>query len=151
MADVTDLMNPVAAYIKDPVTGLAFGAEGAPAGAPVTAAQITTKTVTIAKGLSLSDAADLGTGRLVGIIMPAGWTAAALTFQANADGGETFYDVYDDATERTITSSGAAASRFLSLPLSDWLGMRGLKVRSGTGALPVNQGAARSIILVVAN
>lgn len=151
MADVTDLMTPVAAYLKDPVTGLAFGASGAPAGVPVTAAQITTKTVTIANGASLSDAADLGTGRLVGIIMPAAWSAAALTFQANADNGATFYDVYDDATERTISQSGAAAARFLALPLSDWLGMRGVKVRSGTGASPVNQGAARTIILVVAN
>lgn len=117
----------------------------------VTAPQLTTKTVTIANGQSLSDAADLGTGRLVGIIMPAEWTTAALTFQANADAGATVYDVYDDATERTITSAGATASRFLALPLSDWLGMRGLKVRSGTGASPVNQGAARTIILVVAN
>lgn len=135
----------------DPTTGLAYGASGAPAGAPVTAAQITTKTVTIANGASLSGAADLGTGRLVGIIMPASWTSAALTFQANADAGATFYDVYDDATERTITASGAAASRFLSLPLSDWLGVRGLKVRSGTSASPVNQGADRVITLVVAN
>lgn len=118
---------------------------------PSRSSQITLTTVTIANGASLSGGVDLGTGRLVGIIMPASWTTAALTFQANADGGATYYDLYDDATERTISSTGAAVSRFLALPISDWLGVRGIKVRSGTGALAVNQGAARTITLVVAN
>lgn len=112
---------------------------------------VTTANVTITSGSSLSTAANLGSGQLVGIIMPSGWTTAAITFQANADGANTFYDVYDDATERTISSSGAAASRFLSLPISDWLAAKAVKIRSGTGAVPVNQGADRVITLVIAH
>ena len=45
--------------------------------------------VTISNGQSLSPQANLGNKLLVGIQMPAVWTAAALTFQASPDGGTT--------------------------------------------------------------
>ena len=122
----------------------------APAGLAlaVGGAQITTKTATISSGGSLSAAVDLGTGRLVGIIMPSGWTAAGLSFEANADGGSTTGVLKDNGTERTIT---IGASEFSALQLSDWLGVRGIKLRSGTSGAAVNQGADRIITLVLAN
>lgn len=116
---------------------------------PVGGAQIATATATIASGASLSGAVDLGTGRLVGIIVPPAWTSAAITFQASAD-STNFYDLYDDATERAIASGSVVASRLIALPLSDWLTVRALKIRSGSSASPVNQAAARSLVLVVA-
>ncbi|MBN9430802.1 MAG: hypothetical protein J0I45_00010 [Bosea sp.] len=126
-------------------------------GAPITPtnplafgnAQLATVTATIASGASLSGAADLGTGRLVGLIFPAAWTTAAITFQGSAD-GSTFFDLYDDATERAIASSSVVPSRFLALPIADWLMIRAVKLRSGSAATPVVQGAARSITLVTA-
>ncbi len=116
---------------------------------PIGNAQIATITATIASGASLSDAADLGTGRLVGLIMPAGWTTASLTFQGSAD-GSTYFDLYDDATERAISSSSVVASRFLAMPVADWLMVRAIKLRSGSAATPVNQSAERAITLVTA-
>ena len=116
---------------------------------PVGNAQVTTATATIASGTSLSGAADLGTGRIVGLVIPASWTSAAITFQGSAD-GSTYFDLYDDAIERTIASGSVAASRFLALSLGDWLGIRAVKLRSGTAASPVNQPADRVITLVTA-
>ena len=46
-----------------------------------------TQTATIGTGASLSQQIDLGAMTLVGIVMPASWTAAGLTFQVSADGG----------------------------------------------------------------
>lgn len=111
-------------------------------------------TATIANGASLSDIQKVD-GKLVGLIIPAAWTAAAITFSASQD-GSAFADLWETSTgtavERTIASANipTAASRFLSLSLSDWIGINFLKVRSGISGAAVNQGAARSIILVLA-
>jgi len=114
-------------------------------GAPVISQALETRTVTIANGASLSDAVDLGGRKLVAIDMPASWTAASLTFQASVD-GTTFDDLYDGATERSLT---VAASRYLAFNIADWVSVRFLKVRSGTAASAVNQGGDRVITLVV--
>jgi hypothetical protein len=106
-----------------------------------------TTTVTIANGQSLSGAADLkGLGTPVRIDMPAAWTAANLTFQVSAD-GVTYQDLYDDGgSEVTVT---AAAGRSIFLQPAEWAHVRYLKVRSGTAAVPVNQGTDRLLTLVV--
>ena len=114
------------------------------------------KTVTIANGASLSDAAacaykagPAGSGSyesLVGIVMPGTWTAANLTFQASND-NSTFTDLYNAAgTEVTVT---AAASRWIAIDPADFAGVAYLKVRSGTSGSAVNQGANRTIGLVL--
>lgn len=99
----------------------------------------------IASGGSLSDAVDLGDLRAVRIVMPAAWTAAALTFQTSYD-GTAFNDLYDEAGAEV--SYTVAAGRSVRLPVGDWLGVRFLKLRSGTTGTPVNQAAARSFIVV---
>lgn len=118
----------------------------APVGAAVMA-PIYTKTVTIANGASLSDAVDLKNGRLAGIIIPASWTTANLTFQVSPDGSN-WVDRYDhQGAEYTVVVGGA--SRSISVPLVDFIGVRHLKVRSGTTGSAVNQGGARSLTLIV--
>jgi hypothetical protein len=108
-------------------------------------AQIATATATIANGASLSGAVDLGTARLAKINMPAAWTAAVLTFQTSSD-GVTYRDLYDSSgTEISYT---VAASRSVIVSLADWIGTRFVKVRSGTAAAAVNQGADRALELV---
>lgn len=110
-------------------------------------AQIATATATIANGASLSGAIDCGTARLATIIIPSGWTTANLTFQTSPD-GVTYNDRYDNVGgEYTITVGGA--SRSIMVPLSDFLGVRFIKVRSGTSAAAVNQGAQRDLTLVL--
>lgn len=112
---------------------------------PVGSQAIETTTVTIANGESLSGAIDLGGRKLAGIVMPASWTAAALTFQASPD-GVNYFNVYDNATERSLT---VAASYYSALTPSSWTSIRWVKLRSGTAGSAVNQGGARVLTLVV--
>lgn len=104
--------------------------------------------VVIASGASLSAATALNGHTLIGIIMPAAWTAANLTFQMSDLAGGTYVDVYGiDEAELEVT---AAASRYLALDPVNWYGVDHLKVRSGTAATPVNQAADRTLKLMVA-
>lgn len=108
--------------------------------------QLTQKTVTIASGASLSGAISMHLDQNpqvpVALEMPATWTAAGLTFQASYD-GVTYNNVYDDGgTELTLTVS---SSRHVTLEPRYFVGIRYLKVRSGTSGTPVNQGGDRDI------
>jgi hypothetical protein len=102
--------------------------------------------LTIANGASLSDGGALG-GRIPTIIMmPAEWTAAGLTFQGSHD-GTTYYDLYDeDGTELTIPTS---ATRRIIISPTHFTDHKYLKVRSGTAATAIAQGAERIIYLEV--
>lgn len=112
---------------------------------PVGSQAVETTTVTIANGESLSGAVDLKGRKLVGIVMPAAWTSASLTFQASPD-GTNYFNLYDGATERALT---VAASYYSMQNIGDWVGVRYLKIRSGTSGSAVNQGGARVLTLVV--
>jgi hypothetical protein len=103
-------------------------------------------TVSIAASASKSGAAYLGGSDLVGIITPAAWTAAVMTFEASIDGVDYFPLVDRYGTEITFAITAGRHSdieggAFLSTPY--------LKVVSGTAASAVNQEAARPIKLVV--
>lgn len=104
-----------------------------------------TATATIANAASLSGAVDLSYARLALILMPAAWTAAGLTFQVSPD-GVTYGDLYTDAGVEV--SATVAANRVVRLNLSDWIGVRYFKVRSGTTGTPVAQGAERILTLL---
>ena len=84
---------------------------------------------------------------LVGLEMPAAWTAADITFQASRD-GTTFKNVFNaDGTEFKITAPPADAM----IPLAgeiDTLAWRFIKVRSGISGATVNQVAERTITLL---
>lgn len=112
--------------------------------------QIVNTTVTIPNAGSLStsggDAAgvlDLRKKCLVGLQMPSAWTAALITFDVSMDGGITFSPLYDAlGAERSLN---VVALRSISLDPTNFMGCTHLKIRSGTAATPVNQGAARVI------
>jgi hypothetical protein len=99
---------------------------------------------TIANGTALGAAgADLNNQHLVGIQMPAAWTAAALTFAMSLDGGTTWLNIYDqNGTELTVQ---AAASTYIALSPTLLTVPGLLRVRSGTSAVPVNQAADRLV------
>jgi hypothetical protein len=108
-----------------------------------------TQTVNIANAGSLSPEVDTTGRSLAAIIMPSAWTAAVLTFQGSNASGGTFADVYDDQGNEVTVQ--AAASRAIgldavSLALAPY---RYLKVRSGTGASPVAQGASRDMQVIL--
>lgn len=102
--------------------------------------------VVIASGGSLSPVVDLGSLTPLGIVMPAAWDAAGLTFMVSAD-GTTFYDLYDDAA--TEVAVAADASRVVRLDPANWAGFRYIKIRSGTTGSPVNQNADRTLTLLL--
>jgi hypothetical protein len=106
-----------------------------------------TRTATIASGQSLSTAIDLGDAKYIGIIMPAVWDTAGLTFQASDEKEGTYRDVYDAAgTEYTVT---AAAGRAFLLDSTKFAAWRFLKIRSGTAGTAVNQTAERKILVAL--
>lgn len=108
-----------------------------------------TGTVTITSGTAVSGNLNMGAKVLSAIIIPAAWTAAALSFQTSDDNGSTWYDVYDDGgTELTIASAAVVAGRRISVDPSAYAGIDCIRLRSGTTASPVNQGADRIITLV---
>ena len=108
-------------------------------------AYIEFQTATITSGQSISPEVALGQKTLVGIIMPAGWDAAGLTFQATPD-DQNFFELFDSSGSAVALT--AAAGQFIQIDPAKWRGVTGLKLRSGTSGSPVNQTAARTITLV---
>ena len=107
---------------------------------------LATVQTTIANGTALSAEVDMGADTLVGITMPAAWTAAALTFQVSTDGGVTFNEMNSSAG--SAVSFTVAASQYIAVDPTLWRGVNAVKVRSGTSGTPVNQGADRVLTLV---
>ena len=92
---------------------------------------------------TISPEVDLGQQTLVGIVMPATWTAASLTFQVSPDAGTTWVELYTYAgSELTLT---VGASQFVAIDPTQWKGVYSLKVRSGTAASPVTQTAQATL------
>jgi hypothetical protein len=102
------------------------------------------KTVTIANGASLSDEFVVAGRKLISIATPT-ITSATLSFTAQNRKGDDFLPVYkDDGSEYTVGSAFTTARTFLA----PWLaGYYAIKIRSGTAAAPVNQGAARTFVV----
>lgn len=100
----------------------------------------------IANGTALSPYIPLNPRCLVGLVIPAVWTAAALSLQVSYDGGTTFGEMCNAAGLFAIASP--AAGSFVGIDPTIFRGVTGIKVRSGTAASPVNQGQD-SIVQVV--
>lgn len=106
---------------------------------------------TIASGQALSSEIDLEGSVISSLVLPSGWDAAALTFQASADGA-TWGNVYDDAgTEVTVASTSVVAGRVIvnKAVLEQLAGLRRIRLRSGTSAAPINQTASRTITVLL--
>jgi hypothetical protein len=105
---------------------------------------------TILSGAALSQGILIGDKVLCGILAPAAWTAAVLTFQVSFDDGLTWADYYDDgANEQTLVAGAMAASgKYIALDASQFAGVTWVKVRSGTTGSPVNQAADRLVTLI---
>lgn len=109
------------------------------------ASQSANTDVVIPINTALSGAVNLGGATLVGIVMPAAWTAANLTFQGSVD-GVTYNEITDSAG--TAVSVTAAAARYIPINPATLPGLQYVIVRSGTSGAAVNQTAARTITLV---
>ena len=96
--------------------------------------------VTIANAAALSNAVNLRGEVLVGVRMPAAWTAAGITFQVSMD-NVTYLNAY--AAGGGEVALVVVAAHHVALDPNGYAGFRWIKVRSGTGAVPVNQLAER--------
>lgn len=101
----------------------------------------------ILNGQSLSGAISLGGVRLFGLVMPAAWTAAVVTFQASFDNGATWVSMYDASGNELSVTVGA--SRYVALDPVYFAAVPMIRLRSGTAAAPVNQGQDSPISLVL--
>ena len=110
---------------------------------------VETSTVQIAAGQSLSPEVDVGPKDLVGIIVPANWTTAAITLQASID-GVTWNELVDQTATAVGCSSltGGTLSYFVAVDPTKLRGVQALKVRSGTQAVPVVQAAQVTLTIV---
>jgi hypothetical protein len=108
-------------------------------------------TTTIANGQSLAAELDLlgdGDWLPVAILMPAAWTAAAITAKARHSPSDTAGNVNTDSAEWTLASAQAAAGAYVLLTNLPQLRARFLTLRSGTSGTPVAQGADRVLTLI---
>ena len=101
--------------------------------------------VTIANGASISAGDNLNGRTVTGIYMPAGWTAAGITFQVSND-GVTWSNLFGAAAELALTS--AAAGVYIAVDPLSFLGVSWLRVRSGTAGTPVVQAAQRDLVVM---
>jgi hypothetical protein len=141
---ITKDTTPVKEYI---CTGLAWVV--LTSDISVSGSNPTIASLVIANGASLSGVIDARGKRLARVLIPATWTAANLTFQSSVD-GTNFNDLYDEyGAEVSVmaTVGKVAALSSNAIPLSD---LMYLKIRSGTTGTPVNQGADRTLTIVLA-
>lgn len=115
--------------------------------------------VTIANNAALSGAADTAGGTVVGIRIPSAWTAAGVGFYTSTDG--TNYQqlrVVDtsaappyglDELELLAADVPTGESIDIALDPSWFICARYVKVQSQTAGTPVNQGAARTVGLLI--
>jgi hypothetical protein len=101
---------------------------------------------TIAANQSLSGSVDLGGSFVIGLVMPAAWTPAVATLQGSAD-GTTFYDLYDGMAGSELAFN-VKPGTMVNINPNRLRCCAAIKLRSGTGAKPVLQTAARQFTLI---
>ncbi len=97
-------------------------------------------TVTIASSATTSGSIDLSGLGLIAMIMPAAFTGTTVTFQMSLD-DVTYYDIYN--TSNTVISATVTQGRAYMFVPGDFVGVRYLKVKSGS-----TEGGTRIITLV---
>lgn len=110
--------------------------------------------VTIPNGQAISNSVQIGSGVLVGLIVPAAWTAAEISFLASVD-GVNFFPLYDGTGNNPIAIETPVAGSYVTfgyetnIKFDSFRSVLYLEVVSGVPGANVNQGAARTIQLVV--
>jgi hypothetical protein len=104
----------------------------------------------IAAGQSLSAEIDIGTKSLVGLVLPANWSAAAggISFQVSVDGGTTWNELTTSAGAAFAIAFTAAGAAYLAIDPATLRGVQALKIRSGTAGAAVPQTNLVTLTLV---
>lgn len=107
--------------------------------------------VTIPNGAAVSQMFPTQGDAIVGLLMPAAWTAAALQFYGCLSGNPIDLLPYKDATTAVYMQTLVAASDLIAFPNPDALFCPFLQLKSVTagGVVAVNQGADRQVIVLL--
>ena len=108
-----------------------------------------TVTLTIASGASVSNSLDTANTDLIGFLSPAAWTAAGLTLEVSVDNTNWLASVFDSYGSAINYYSSLTVSAAYNVDFANLLPFRYIRFRSGTGAVPVNQAAARTFTALV--
>jgi hypothetical protein len=100
--------------------------------------------LTIASGASLSDVLDCRGFRISAIEIPSAWTAASVTFVHGMTSSGTFQKLSADADE-VVEQASASETMAVKSNAVSLSGLAFVKLRSGTAASPIAQGATRTI------
>ena len=105
---------------------------------------------TIAAGGSLSNAVLLGDYTLSGLLFPAGWTAASISYQTSFDGGLTWYELNDSTGAAISLPATTAAGTYYAIDVRNpsLTGLTMIKIRSGSVGTPVTQASARVVQVI---
>lgn len=115
----------------------------------VTSSVRASSTASIANGASVSGSIDLTMTALLGFIVPAAWTAAALNIEVSADNATWATAGVFDGNSSTVSSwSALTAGAAYAVDAAAMLPWRYARLRSGTAAAPVNQGAQRDFTII---
>lgn len=110
--------------------------------------------VTIPVGASISvEPGHVAGLEVVGVYVPADWTAAKITFQegggAKPDGSGTFAFVDVEDAAGTVLELTATAGRRVQIPPGALSGCENLHIRSGTPSAPVAQLTADKTVVLI--
>jgi hypothetical protein len=112
-----------------------------------TAENLWCETCLIKSGANVADAITTQGHAVVGIMMPAAWTAANLGYEVSLD-NVTYYTCYDAGGnfQKTVVE----ASAFIAIPLSQSIFSPYLRIKSVDDSnVAVTQGADRTVLLVL--
>ena len=105
--------------------------------------------VIIPAGQAVSNAVLIGSGVIVGIIIPAAWTAAQLTFLVSLD-GVNYYQMVDSTGTNVVSVNTPTINTFVAVAHFElFRGAIYIQLQSGTTAAQVNQTLAAQITLVI--
>ncbi len=106
--------------------------------------------VTIPDGQALSDNVRLGQQRIIGILMPATWASAVISFQGSNDANNDMLDLYDESgNELSVTAAEGQLVTFSEDFSSRFDSVSNVKIRSGLTGATVNQSGGTIVGLVV--
>ncbi len=107
--------------------------------------------VTIPNGAAVTEMFASQGAAVVGVVMPAAWTAAALQFYGCLSGNQADLLPYKDATTGVYMQTLVAAADMVAFPNADALFCPFLQLKSVTagGVNAVNQGADRQVIVLL--
>jgi len=104
---------------------------------------------TIANGASVSSVIDLNQTALIGFLMPAAWTSAALNIEVSSNNADwNVVGVYNSDQSVASTWASPVVGGAYSVDVMALLPWRYIRFRSGTSGSPINQGAARAINVI---